>query len=85
MNAGVRELRDYLSRYLATVRAGHEVIVTDHGKAIARLVPFDQPKPIDRMIAEGLVTPAANAKTTLASPRVKSWGTVSDLVADQRR
>ena len=85
MNAGVRELRDHLSRYLATVRAGHEVIVTDHGKAIARLIPFDQPKPIDRMIAEGLVTPAANAKTTLASPRVKSRGTVSDLVADQRR
>ena len=59
MEAGVRELRDHLSRYLDLVRDGQEVTVTDHGKAIARLVPLDQPRPLDRLIAEGLATPAA--------------------------
>ena len=37
---GIRELRDGLSRHLAEVREGGEIIVTDHGKPIARIVPF---------------------------------------------
>lgn len=40
MNVGVRELRDGLSRYLTAVRGGAEVTVTDHGKPVARLVPY---------------------------------------------
>lgn len=85
MEVGIRELRDHLSRYLSAVRAGQEVTVTDHGKAIARLVALDQPRPIDRLISEGLVTPAPETKEPLAGPRIKSDGTVSDLVADQRQ
>ena len=85
MEAGVRELRDHLSRYLTVVRSGEEVIVTDHGKAVARLIPLDQPRPIDRLVAEGLVTPAPTAKRLLTSARIKTKGTVSDLVAEQRR
>ena len=62
MEAGVRELRDHLSRYLDVVRDGKEVTVTDHGKAVARLVPLDQPRVLDRLIAEGLVSAAASTK-----------------------
>ena len=85
MEAGVRELRDHLSRYLEAVRDGQEVTVTDHGKAIARLVPLDQPRPLDRLIAEGLVTPARTPKRSRPSGAVASSGSVSDLVAEQRR
>ncbi len=84
MEAGVRELRDHLSRYLDLVRDGREVTVTDHGKAVARLVPLDQPRTIDRLVAEGLVTPASVAKRPRTPLRVNAKGTVSDLVADQR-
>lgn len=85
MEAGVRELRDHLSRYLDLVRDGREVTVTDHGKAIARLVPLDQPRPLDRLIAEGLATPARTPKRSRSVGAIASKGTVSDLVADQRR
>lgn len=85
MEAGVRELRDHLSRYLAVVREGNEVTVTDHGHAIARLVPLDRPRPLDRLIAEGLVTPATAPKRTRSGRGIRTNGTVSDLVADQRR
>ena len=85
MEAGVRELRDHLSRYLAQVRDGTEIIVTDHGHAIARLVPLDQPRPLDRLIAEGLVTPAATRKRPRTHQPVVARGTVSDLVSEQRR
>ena len=85
MEAGIRELRDHLSRYLNVVREGHEVTVTDHGKAVARLVPLDQPRAIDRLISEGLVSPPAQHKRSRTNPRVSGRGTVSDLVAEQRR
>jgi prevent-host-death family protein len=85
MEAGVRELRDHLSRYLELVREGQEVIVTDHGRAVAQLVPVDQPRTLDRLIAEGVVTPARTRKRQRAGRPIPAKGTVSDLVADQRR
>jgi prevent-host-death family protein len=85
MEAGVRELRDHLSRYLAQVRDGAEITVTDHGHAVARLVPLEQPRLLDRLIAEGLVTPAATRKRPRTAQPIVARGTVSDLVADQRR
>ncbi len=85
MEAGVRELRDNLSRYLAAVRAGTEITVTDHGKAVALLTALHEPRTIDQLIDDGLVIPAPTAKTRLAHSKVKSKGTVSDLVAEQRQ
>ncbi len=85
MEAGVKELRDNLSRYLSVVREGQEVTVTDHGKAVARLVPLDQPRLIDRLISEGLVSPPVHQKRLRTLPNVTGTGTVSDLVAEQRR
>ncbi len=35
----VTELRRHLPEYLKQVQAGEEVIITVHGKAIARIVP----------------------------------------------
>lgn len=38
--AAVSELKALLSKYLSKVKAGEEVIVTDRGKAIAKIVPI---------------------------------------------
>lgn len=84
MRAGVRQLRDGLSRYLAEVQSGATLTVTDHGRPIARIVPVDQPSRLDTLIAEGRVRPARGAKPGAPAP-VAGSGTVSDLVADQRR
>lgn len=37
--AGIRELRQNLSRYLERVKAGETIEVTDRGKVVAALVP----------------------------------------------
>jgi prevent-host-death family protein len=84
MEVGVRELRDHLSRYLDRVRDGDEVIVTDRGRAIARVVPVGSERVLDRLIAEGIVTPARKPKRRAGKP-IKTNGTVSDLVGEQRR
>jgi prevent-host-death family protein len=50
---GVRELRDHLSRYLERVKAGTEVVVTEHGVPIAYLVPRPRSSKLAEMIAAG--------------------------------
>lgn len=84
MEVGIRELRNHLSRYLGRVRDGEEILVTDRGRAIARVLPVGTDRVIDRLVAEGIVTPARRSRRPAARP-VAAAGTVSDLVADQRR
>jgi prevent-host-death family protein len=83
-SVGIQELRDGLSRYLAEVRAGRTLTVTDHGRPVARIVPVDEPSLLERLIAEGLVQAARQRKRSAPQP-VEASGTVSDLVAEQRR
>jgi prevent-host-death family protein len=83
--AGVRDLRDHLSRYLERVRAGEELTVTDRGRPIARLVPVGGTNTFDRLVAEGLVVPALSRRRARPTNRVPVTDPVSDLVADQRR
>lgn len=84
MEIGIRALRDGLSRHLAEVRKGHTIVVTDHGRAIARIVPVDRPTKLEQLIAEGRVQPARRPKRPAPEP-VDAGAIVSDLVADQRR
>jgi prevent-host-death family protein len=85
MDVGIRELRDGLSRHLAQVRAGHSLTVTDHGVPVARIVPVGTPTALERLIADGRVTRAKKPKRPVGARVRTPAGTVSDLVADQRR
>ena len=58
MRIGVRELRQHASRYLALVRAGEVVEVTDRGRLVARIVPAAGDT-WDELVASGLILPAA--------------------------
>ena len=59
--SGVAQLKAKLSQYLQAVKAGEEVIVTEHGKAIARVVPYTRsgatPAEYEDMIRAGLIRP----------------------------
>lgn len=84
MEVGIRELRADLSRFVKRVREGEEIVVTDRGKAVARLVPLDGERTIDRLIREGLVRPAPNrGRRTLPRP-IEGAGPLSDLVIEGR-
>lgn len=63
MSIGVAELKARLSAYLDKVKAGEEVLVTDHGRPVARLVPvFSEDERRDarlqRLMRAGAVQPA---------------------------
>lgn len=83
---GVRELRDHLSSYLEEVKAGGELVVTERGRPIARLVPASAGARLERLISEGVVTPPSRARQPSSR-----WGTLSEdaglveAVLEQRR
>jgi len=60
--AGVAQLKARLSDYLKRVKAGEEVIVTERGKAIARMVPVTRsgptPAEYEEMVRAGIIRPA---------------------------
>lgn len=81
---GVRELRDHLSQYLERVQRGEEVIVTDRGRAVARLGPTVRTR-LEELIEAGVVTPARKPKSDSLPQPVEFEGDVAELVAEQRR
>ena len=42
--AGVREARQNLSTLLDEVKKGREVVITEHGRPVAKLVPIGSPR-----------------------------------------
>ena len=58
--------------------------MTDRGSAIARVLPIDGERTIDRLIRERRVTPAKRRRRTPPTP-LETTGTVSHLIAEQRR
>lgn len=89
VEVGIRELRLNLSRYVARVRTGTEVIVTDHGRPVARLGPItDEEAHYQRLVREGIVTPAKRKKRTSLPPPIPLEGEgplVSEMVLEDRR
>lgn len=81
---GVRDLHDRLSEHLDRVEQGAEVLVTRRGKPIARLSAVDGEDPLQELVRRGLVTLPQRPRTAKRA-RVKARGSVSDLVAEQRR
>ena len=82
---GIRELKNNLSRYIERVRAGDEVIITDRGRPVARLLALDAASDrLAELVEAGVVRPPTSAHRHRPTRRIKPKGPVSDLVADQR-
>ena len=89
--ASVAELKARLSEYLAAVKRGEDVIVTDRGKPVARLTPLERSAERDARVAEllraGLLTPARKKlpRTFLERklPQVAD-GAVADAIRKER-
>lgn len=41
-SVGIRNLRDSLSKYIALVKDGESILVTDHNEIVAEIVPYDK-------------------------------------------
>lgn len=88
MNVGVAELRAQLSSWLERVQAGEEIVITERGLPVARLTAVDSAPVLERLTAEGIISPPAKSARPKATgrkrPRLTS-GSASDIVSDMRR
>ena len=66
---GIRELRQYLTRYIERVKAGETLRVTDRGRAVALLTPLpERATALDRLVAAGRVARARLDLAELGEP-----------------
>jgi prevent-host-death family protein len=62
-SVGIRQAKSSFSRLMRAVRRGEEIVITDRGNPIAKIVPLTRDEEtndqwIARMVAEGRLTPA---------------------------
>jgi prevent-host-death family protein len=88
-SVGIRELKNNLSRYVRKVIAGERVLVTDHGRVVAQLIPVDNAKEESRyeyLVASGVIRPPLESGDPLADfPRLRlRKGTAAALLSEDR-
>jgi len=70
--ANVAQLKARLSEYVRQVKSGTEVIITERGVPVARLVPLDpderRASREQRLIRSGVLRPASNQTLKLTPP-----------------
>lgn len=86
MDVGVSDLRAHLSEWLQRAREGQEVVVTDRGVPVARLLGVASTTALDRLTAEGVIARPRVAERPAASGRSRPRASrgVAELVGEQR-
>lgn len=87
MDVAVAELRAHLSEWLERARAGTEVVITDRGVPVARLLGLATTATLERLTAEGVIgRPSATRRPTASGrSRPRPRRPLSQIVSDQRR
>ncbi len=87
MDVAISTLRAELSSWIDRAQAGEEIVVTDRGIPVARLLPVDTAPLLDQLIQRGVLSRPRRADRPAArgASRVRATGSVADLVSEQRR
>jgi prevent-host-death family protein len=87
VNVPITELRAHLSDWLEQARSGEEIIVTDRGVPVARLMGLDATSILERLTLEGVIARPLLAEKIKARGRQTPTPTasVADLLSAQRR
>jgi prevent-host-death family protein len=87
MDVAVSELRAHLSDYLEQARDGDEIVITDRGVPIARLLGLAATATLERLASDGIIARATAASRPRATgqSRPRPRRPVADQVSEQRR
>ena len=87
VDVAVTELRAHLGRWIDAAREGNDIVITDRGTPVARIVALDSTPVIDRLTAQGVISRPTRSTRPVAGagnrPRPKR--PVADIVSGQRR
>ncbi len=91
VSAGIKKLKKNLSKYLYLVKKGEDILITERGKVIARIIRED-PKNISLrealspLIVKGLIAlPSQKIDKEISVPVKLSGKPVSEMVIEDRR
>lgn len=82
----ISTLRAELARWIQRAREGEEIVVTDRGTPVARLLPVDSAPLLEQLVQRGVLSRPKRADRPAArgATRVRATGPVADLVSEQR-
>lgn len=90
LNVGIREAKANLSKLLRMVEKGKEVVLTDHGRPVGKLVPIDKgalplSSRIKQMEEKGILEPVTGkGPRRLPPPIPVEKGMAQTLLAEDR-
>ena len=87
MDVAITDLRAHLSEWLERAREGTELVITDRGVPVARLLGLTTTATLERLTKEGVIGQPQAVRRPLASghPRPRAGRPLADFVSEQRR
>ena len=87
MDVAVTELRANLGHWIDAAREGNDVVITDRGTPVARIVALDSTSLIDRLTAQGVISRPSLSTRPVAGDRHRPTPKrpVADIISEQRR
>lgn len=87
MDVAITALRAELASWIERARAGEDVVVTDRGIPVARILGIDASPLIERLTQQGVLSKPRRSERPTAggASRVQARGPVADLVSERRR
>ena len=91
ITAGIKELKNQLSRYIAMVKKGDDVLITERGRVIARVVKENSRRSSLRQELQALVLgrqvimSTRDIQRNIPDPLKLPGKAVSEIVLDDRR
>jgi prevent-host-death family protein len=91
-SAGIRDLKDNLSRYIRRIEAGERIAITAHGRVVAELIPPGTgtarggASRFDELVAAGVIrSPLEDGDPTEDWPDIRlPRGTAAELINADR-
>lgn len=87
MDIAISALRADLSTWINHVKGGGEVVITDRGTPVVRMIAVGTSSLIDQLTDEGVISrPSTSDKPDARTTRrIKASGPVSELIGQHRR
>lgn len=87
MEVAISTLRAELADWIQRARDGEEIVVTERGTPVVRLLSVDAAPLLEQLVQRGIVSKPRRAQRPRASgtTRVQARGSVAELVGEQRR
>jgi prevent-host-death family protein len=85
ISVGVKELKAKLSSFIARAREGEEIVITDHGKDVALIMPLSRERRVVKSLMEkGKAKWAGGKPEGTAGIRIKGKPLSKTVIEDRR-